>query len=360
MAVVSGLAILVKSTIIFPIWTAFIVAGICKNGFRKTIFSLHHLLFELIGIMPGFVYYFYLVLFTPTFRMVAGGVYGPKLLLGLYFWIGWLSQLGDVAGFIPLAGAIIGVFLVRNKLAKSMLIGLAVGYFVYGLIFAADAPTQGYKQLHVSPIVALAMSPVIAFFLNALGNKNSRLRRATIVGGLLLLVALFGTLMSIKSGAFRSKNQYVRSCLAFAYKCFGLKPEYVSQISNDYTDYVEMAEEIGRDVNHSHKTITLGVAQPLWYYGQYAGQRWPWHRQWPNAVGPDAIGTGAKWKKYQGLTARQFFEQRFSTFSPEYFIVTALEDFEKQKTLRDFLARKSTILVQSDQYLIFDLTEPKQ
>lgn len=361
MAVVSGLAILVKSTVIFPIWTAFIAGGICKNGFRRTIFSLHHLVFELIGIMPGFVYYFFLVLFNPTFRMVAGGVYGPKLLLGSYFWTGWLSQLGDVAGFIPLAGAIIGVFLVRNKLAKSMLTGLAVGYFVYGLIFAADAPTQGYKQLHVSPIVALAMSPVIAFFLNVLGKKNSRLRRATIVVGVFLLIVLFGLLASIKVSAHRSENKYIKPCLAFAYRCFGLKPEYVSQISSDYTSYVEMAEEIGQAVNHSDKTITLASAEsPLWYYGQYAGQRWPWHRHWPNAVGHNAIGTGAKWKKYQGLTAEEFFEQRYSTFLPEYFIVTSFEDFEKQETLREFLARKSTILVQNDRYMIFDLTEPRQ
>jgi len=37
MAIVSGLAILAKVLVIFPIWAAFIAAGICKKGFRKTI-----------------------------------------------------------------------------------------------------------------------------------------------------------------------------------------------------------------------------------------------------------------------------------------------------------------------------------
>jgi len=360
MAVVSGLAILAKVTIIFPIWTAFIAGGIYKNGFRKAIFSLQHLVFELIGIMPGLIYYLYLILFTPKLRMVAGSVYGPQLLLGSYFWVGWLSQLGDVAGFIPLIGAIIGVVLVRDKTARGILIGLALGYFVYGLIFAADAPTQGYKQLHVMCIVALALSPAIAFFLNQLGQKDSRFRRPTIIVGLLFVIVLFGLLVSIKKSAFRSENKYIKPWLPFAYKCFGLVPEYVSQVSTDYTDFIERAKEIGRAVNHSGKTITLGKAVALWYYGQYAGHMWPFHRNWPRPYDYGGIGTGAKWKKYEGLGAEELFERHFSKFLPEYFIVVAFGDFEKQETLREFLYGKFEILVQANKYLIFDLTKPKE
>ena len=360
MAAISGLAILAKATVIFPIWTAFIVTGICKNGFRKAVFSLHHLVFELVGIMPGLVYYLYLILFAPKLGMVAESVYGPQLLLGSYFWVGWLSQLGDVTGFIPLVGAIIGVILVRDKLARSMLIGLALGYFVYGLIFAADAPTQGYKQLHVMCIVALAMSPVIAFFLNQLRQKDSRFRRPTIIVGLLLVVVLFVLLVSIKVSAFRSENKYIKPSLSFAYKCFGLVPKYMSKVSTDYADFIYRAKEIGRAVNHSDKTITLGLTQPLWYYGQYAGHRWPANRHWPFPDAIRSIGTGAKWRKYRGLSAEELFERHFLKFCPEYFIVVALEDFEKQKSLKEFLYGKFEILVQEDKYLIFDMTEPKE
>ena len=357
MAVISGLAILAKATVIFPIWTAFIAGGICKNGFRRTIFSLQHLVFELIGIMPGLIYYLYLILFTPQLQMVAGSVYGPQLLLGSYFWIGWLSQLGDVAGFIPLAGAIIGVILVRDKLAKSILIGLALGYFVYGLIFAYTAATHSYYQIKVVPIVALALSPVIALFLNQLGQKDSRFRRPTIIVSVLLLAALLTLLASIKTSVFRTENKYIKPSLGFAYKCFGLVPEYTSKVSTDYADFIDRAKEIGRAVNHSDKTITLGKALPLWYYGQYAGHIWPSHRHWPFPDAIRSIGTGAKWRKYRGLGAEEFFEQRFSGFAPEYFVITALEDFEKQKSLKEFLYSRSQILVQKDRYLIFDLTD---
>ena len=360
MAIVSGLAILAKVLVIFPIWAAFIAAGICKKGFRKTIFSLDHFVFELIGIMPGFLYYAYLTLFTDELKTVAQSAIAPSLLLTSYFWTGWLNQLACVTGLVPLAGAIVGVFLVRAKLIRSLLIGLLGGYFVYGLVFSADTPTQGYKQIHMVPIVALALAPVIALFGKHLIQRDSRGRLPAVIIILLLLTALLGALVSIKKSAFGSENKYTKFCLDLTYKSFGLEPDYLSQFSNDYPEFIERAEKIGDVVNHSDKTITLGLTVPLWYYGHYAGYRWPPYRHWPFPDEISSMGTGAKWRKYRGLSAEELFEQHFSRFAPEYFVVTALEDFEKQKTLREFLAKKSTILVQSDQYLIFDLTEPKQ
>ena len=359
MAIVCGLAILVKVSIIFPIWTAFIAGGICKNGLRRTIFSLQHIVFELIGIIPGLIYYSYLAFFGDKVQMVAQGTYAPEFLWTWQFWAGWLGQLGTIIGFIALVGAIIGVLLVRDKTVRGILIGLAVGYFAYSLIFTYHTLTHEYYQVHVVPIAALGLSPAIALALKQLGQKRSRFRRATIVGGLLLLIVLFSSLVSIKVSAFRSKNKYIRSCLTFAYKCFGLKPQYLSQVSNDYADYVEMAKEIGRAVGHSGKTITLGKAVALWYYGQYAGHKWPFHRNWPFPDTVGSLGTGAKWKKYEGLSAEELFERRFSKFSPEYFIVVAFGDFEKQETLREFLYGKFEIIIQNDKYLIFDLTTPR-
>jgi len=210
------------------------------------------------------------------------------------------------------------------------------------------------------PIVALALAPVIALFGKHLIQRDSRGRLPAVIIILLLLTALLGALVSIKKSAFRSENKYTKFCLDLTYKSFGLEPDYLSQFSNDYPEFIERAEKIGDAVNHSDKTITLGLTVPLWYYGHYAGYRWPPYRHWPFPDEISSMGTGAKWRKYRGLSAEELFEQHFSRFAPEYFVVTALEDFEKQKTLREFLAKKSTILVQSDQYLIFDLTEPKQ
>jgi len=360
MGLVSGLAILVKVSVIFPIWAAFIVPGICKNGLRRTIFSRRHLAFLVLGIGPAFAYYSYLAVFTEEVRMVAQSVFAPQLLLDSFFWTGWLNQIGSVIGFIPIVAAVFGILLVRDKTVKSILTGLALGYLVYALIFTYTTPTHDYYQVQIIPVVVLAGSPVIAFFLDRLRHKNSRHPRSALAVGLLLLTALVGLLGGIKTGAFRTENRFLKPSLAFAYKCFGMWPDYLSQYSSDYPEFIERAEKIGRAVNHSDKTITLGLTVPLWYYGDYAGYRWPRHHHWSAGEAHAGIGTGAKWKEYRGLTARELYEKHFSRFCPQYFVAASPGEFEEQKSLREFLFGRFKLLVEEEKYLIFDLTVPKQ
>ncbi len=360
MGLVSGLAILVKVSIIFPIWAAFIAPGICKNSLRRTIFSRRHLAFIILGIGPAFVYYSYLAICTDEVRMVAQSVFAPQLLLDSFFWTGWLNQLGSVVGFIPIAAAVFGILLVRDKTVKSILIGLALGYLAYALIFTYTTATHDYYQVQMIPIVILATSPVIAFFLDQLRYKNSRHHQSALAVGLLLLIALLGLLTGIKTGAFRSENRFLKPSLVFAYKCFGMRPDHLAQYSADYPEFIERAEKIGCAVNHSDKTISLALTVPLWYYGDYAGYRWPRHHHWPFPDSIGSIGTGAKWSKYRGLSAAKLFEEHFARFAPEYFIVATPGDFEKQKSLKEFLYGKFKVLVHEEKYLIFDLTEPKE
>jgi hypothetical protein len=293
-------------------------------------------------------------------QMAVETIFVPQLLWDSFFWTGWLNKLGSVVGFIPILAAGFGILLVRDRLTRNLLVGLVSGYSVYAAIFSYTTPTQDYYHIQVLPVTALALAPAIALFLKHLIQKDSRLHLPAIIIGALMLAALLALLATIKTSTFRTENKYIKPSLAFAYKCFGLRPDYLSQFSADYPEFIERAQKIGYAVNHCEKTITLGLTVPLWYYGQYAGQRWPWHRQWPNPVGHNAIGTSTKWKKYRGLTAEELFKRRFSGFLPEYFVVASLEDFDKQKSLQELLYGKFKLLVKEEKYLIFDLTKPKQ
>jgi hypothetical protein len=359
-SVVCAMAILAKVNIVFPIWFGFFAGGICKQGLRKTIFSRHHILFVLIGIGPAVAYYLYITLTTEIMRVTAESIFAPQLLWSSFFWMGWLNQLGFVIGYIPLTGAIAGICLVRGRMFKSLLAGFIVGYLAYGIIFTYTTPTQDYYQIPLIPITALALAPVISWFFKQLTQKNSPFRRAAIIFGLLLLTAFLGSLASIKKGTFRSDSKYVQSLSTLSYKSFGLNPRYLSQFSGRNMDFVKRAKDIGRLINHSDRTIILGRAVPLWYYGNFAGYRWPFHNQWPFPDVIGSVGTGAKWSKYQGLGAEELLEQHFAGYSPEYFIVTALDDFEKQTATRELLYRKFETVAQNDKYVIFDLTKLKQ
>jgi len=359
-ALVSGVAVLVKVNIVFPIWCAFVAGGFYKQGFRKTFFSKQQLLFILVGIMPGFIYYFYRTLTTEIMQMAVETIFVPQLLWDSFFWVGWLRQIGFVVGFVPIVAAVFGIFLVRAKTAKSILTGLVVGYLVYAMIFSYSTPTQDYYHIQVLPVAALALSPAIAFFVNQLTQKESRGRLPAVIIFLLLLAAFLVALVSIKKSVFRSENKYTKFYLNSLYKSFGLKPEFLSQIGGDAADFIAKAEEIGDAVNHSERTITLGLTVPLWYYGQYAGYRWPFSKHWPFPDHIGSIGTGARWSEYRGLSAAELLKEHFSRFSPEYFVVGSLAEFEKQEGLKEFFYGRFRVLAKGKKHLIFDLTEPKQ
>ncbi|MHC4215852.1 MAG: hypothetical protein ACYSWP_21085, partial [Planctomycetota bacterium] len=89
-----------------------------------------------------------------------------------------------------------------------------------------------------------------------------------------------------------------------------------------------------------------------------AGDTWPQYRHWPFPDRIGSIGTGAEWRKYSGLSAAELFKSRFAQFNPEYFVITNMGDFDKQKSLKELLFGNFRILVQNDKYLIFDLTTP--
>jgi hypothetical protein len=110
---------------------------------------------------------------------------------------------------------------------------------------------------------------------------------------------------------------------------------------------IKIAQEIGRRVVHSTKNIFLSYAygKPLQYHGELAGRAWL---------------HSADFRVYKMMGRKNVkVEDRFNAislrYSPEYFIVTDFRDYKRQAGLREFLTRNFPVLVQDDDYLIFDL-----
>jgi hypothetical protein len=108
----------------------------------------------------------------------------------------------------------------------------------------------------------------------------------------------------------------------------------------------EVAQEIGKTVGHSSKTVFLApyYGRPLEYYGELTGVYWP---------------RGIKdWALKRPGERALSVEERFNAidFSPEYFIITDFEEFEKHHAdLKAFLAKNAPLIVKNDRYLIYRL-----
>jgi len=317
---VTALAILIKPVCMFLIFGAFVSLAICKQGIRRTIISPKFLLFIVISLLPTILFYSYGMLISGLFRGQARGSFLPDLLLYPFFWKGWFSLIGKVVGHTALIGAFLGVLMFRKRLPRALMIGLWSGYFIFGLVFTYHIHTHNYYQLQIIPIIALSLGPIGALVMKYLSQTCRRWYWHTAVLGILFLAVFISIRMASGNLGVKDPERKVR-----------------------------LAQEIGKDINHSTKTIFLSknYGNVLKYHGELSGKNWPHCHDFRTA-------------ELRGIP-QMSVEERFNILSlnyfPEYFIVTDLREFEIQEDLKSFLTRKFSIMVQHNDYLIFDLRE---
>ncbi len=314
-AACSALTLLVYPHTALPTFAAFSVMALYKYGPWKAI-NLKSLLFTVIALGPVVLHY---VLFAKVFiRSYAKISYTPGLLWSSFFWYGWFNQIKNVIGFAALIGGLLGIFMFRKKLAKALLTGLWIGYFVYALIFNYQAATHTYYQIPFIPIVSLSLAPIGTLIMGRLGQTCTRWYRQ---------VPLF----------------------AFILLGFFINIHRIQQklINPDFDRQVEIAKEIGETVGHSTKTILLTKFHnlPFQYHGEISGNYWPKSGDFrANIIRGERIPPA---------------EERFNTIylkdSPEYFIVTDFREFFRQTDLKNFLTQNFSLLINNQKCLIFDL-----
>jgi hypothetical protein len=241
----------------------------------------------------------------------------PQLVIDPAFWKGWLRQIDAVVGYAAWMGALIGILLARERLTRGLLVGLFVGYLVFGLVFTYTIHTHDYWNLQLIPIVALSLAPVAALVLHELVAASGQWQQRVAVGALGSLALA----LSIGIAATRLPNP-------------------------GFERKVRIAEEIGDWVRHSTDVIYLSgdYGLPLEYHGLLSGFPWP-------------LASDLEWERLAGVPTpepAERFRTRFARATPRYFIVEDLRELAQQPDLGRFLSR-FRIVVQTDDYVIFAL-----
>ncbi len=319
-ATISALAILIKPVCLFAILGAFVSLAICTQGLRRAVINRDFLIFVAVSLLPGAIYNMYGLFIAGSLEPIARYVFDPHLLLYRSFWAGLLDMISSVVGYAALVAALLGVLMFRQGLPRGLLIGLWVGYSIFGLVFTYYIHTHAYYHLQLIPIVALSLGTIFALLIGRLGQICKRWHWRVAIYGILLLALLI---------AVRHAPSRV--------------------IPPAFEDTVRIAQEIGESVGHSTKTILLTPAQgyELRYHGELAGGFWP----------ITFVLYSQRLVGIPQLTVEERFNDLYLEYSPEYFIVTDFQELEEQADLKSFLTGKFPIAVQSDDYLIFDLRE---
>lgn len=319
-AIVSGLAcgltILVKGRPA-PIVAAMLAGVILTQGqLRKAV--LNPQLLGLVAIAVSLPATYYLGLAGAGTLSQVGefstGVAG--LLLDRSFYGRWLVFVDELVSFGAVLFGFLGIPLM-GKTGRGLLLGMWVGYLLYGLALPYNIYTHDYYNLPLVPIVAVLLAPIGTVVLGRMASL-SRGWRAFILAAIVFAVAY----------------------QAWVNRSGILATDYDSEPLG----WVKMGRELPTEGSIIGLTHDYGAR--IAYYGWRRVAVWPTTQDF---VLFDLQGRG------RSADFEAEFEQR--TRGYDYFLVTLFGEFEAQSALREKLVGSYPLEIDGDGYLLYRLTE---
>ncbi len=308
-ALLLGLATLVKIVIAFFVAAVAIAAVLVTFGWKKFWKEPQVWVIAVIMILPAFSYY-----------VIGGGERSGEyfiswtldlihLLSSTKFYLQWITFIGSLFGLPIIYLSIIGALLLPPR-GRALLVAAWVGYLLYGLTLPFQMYTHSYYHIQLIPVIALGIAP-IAHLVTEQVKGQERFWRS-------LLVALI--------------------FLGVAY------PAWVSRsvlVADDYRYEAEYWQTVGEAIPEHYDVVALTQD-----YG-YRLMAFGWRKVslWPLSTTLMEVRGGS-------IDAQKEFETR--TDGVEFFVVTAMGQYEKQPGLREIL-ETYPVSAQGEGYLIYDI-----
>ena len=314
--ITAGLAIYFKSLAAFSILGAYL-GLLMVLGFRKLFLSKQFWVLVLLTVMPTIGYMIDGFFVSKGLSNLFGLRFFPSLWVQPYFYLQWLGKVQTVAtlGFLVLG--LIGIFFFERREQRKFVIGLWLGYIIFGFVFAYYFGTHDYYHLSLVPIVAISIAPVSASLGQRLQEVQSS-RFARVAVGLLLIFGLAVNLWNIRT-IFH-------------------KVDYRPQ----QADWDQISEVVGSDRSIIALTQDYGYRLEFFSWINPA-KYWPYRGD-------------TRLRELAGIPQPDF-AIRFAdqTRGMDFFVVTDLVEFAAQPELQEFLTSNIPVFAEGSTYIIFDL-----
>ncbi len=308
-----GFAIYIKFVAAFFIIAGGLAAALGREPLLQTLRRPQLYVMSALGIAPGGAYVIYGLL-SGYLGQQFGGRFMPALFLSPAYYFGWAGMLNLVAGGALVAAALFGLYFARATAAFRFLLGLWLGYFIFGLYFNYHISTHDYYSLPLVPILALSLAPLFDFFTAALTESDLYPRgkfftTPILLGGLFLI--LWQIRAEMKSQDFRAEPARWRE---------------ISQRVEENARLAGLVEDYGARLEYwGWRPIRAWYQEGDFYYHQNRGAQFEFERM------------------FAEVTAKR-----------DYFIVTNFDALEKQPLLKERLAQYPIVAADKG-YIIYDL-----
>jgi hypothetical protein len=236
------------------------------------------------------------------------------LLVEPMFYLKWLGLVADLITAPLLLMAIAGVLLARGR-ARWLLAGLWLGYIAYGLFLPYQMNTHSYYHLQVVWLAALSSIPAWQAITD---------------------------MINVQAYHWRWIPFAIAAMLAAYFSWQALVPLYGQDYRNEPAYWSEIASYLPQDGKIIALTQDYGYR--LMYYG------WRKVILWPNRGEIKLSDLRGSSKEFE-----EYFAKR--TQDVRYFLITAFNQYDDQPALKDMLTQHYPVVVQTQGYLIFDLSK---
>lgn len=313
----AGLAILVKALAIFAIVGGFL-GLLLITGARKIFRDPQAWIMGIIAVLPTLLYMLYGFILEGSLGSQFGLRFFPSMWLDPVFYLKWITKIEDVIGLGFFIAGLIGWFLFDHKGKRNFLLALTIGYVIYGFIFSYYFSTHDYYHVTLIPLIALLLAPFAnEIYKRVMQINPSRGMRAA--SGAILLFGAFLNLWNIRTAFHKVDYRPLAA--------------YWQNIGN----------LLGRD--SSVVALTQDYGYPLEYFG------------WISPAGYWPYTGDTSLRVLAGLPQPEF-EERFRemTRDRQYFLVTDLDELDRQPNLKQALFDSYAIHARGEGFIIFDLT----
>ena len=244
----------------------------------------------------------------------------PKMWIDPAFYFRWAFTVNvDISLAVTLFAAL-SIFLADPKRERPLIIGLWIGYVVFGMTFSYHIYSHDYYQLPFIPVVAISLAPGLRLILDRFFERNSAIFPR------LILVAV--VLVGIAVPSWYSRDQLVNT-----------------DYHNEPIFWADIGDKLG------HIPDVIGLTQDYGYRLAY----WGWQG---SAAWFSSGDIGVRYLAGQNVDLMKNFIE--DTAGKKYFLVTMFGELDNQPTVKDLLYKHYPIFAQTDEYVIFDLQHPLQ
>ena len=313
----AGASLFVKNVSAFIIVGGFagVILGI--RGLKHSIRDLQVWVMGVLLILPVGIYMLYGMLKLNMAGQFALRFF-PNMWIDPAFYFRWAFTVNADIGWTATLLAALSIFLADPKRERPLLVGMWVGYLLFGMTFSYHFFTHDYYQLPFIPVVAISMSPGLRLFFERFFDRSSGIFPRLI----LTAVVLIGVAIPV---------WYARDLI----------------VNSDYSNEPKFWAQIGDKLGHDGGVI--GLTQDYGYRLAYWG--WQGEANWFTSA-----DIGLRYLAGQNVDLLKTFKQ--DTAGKKYFLVTMFGELDKEPTVKDLLYKNYSIYAQTDEYVIFDLQHP--